>query len=59
MPAGQGGQYLQMSKEPGTWPWIYNQLRMIYLEMGKEEEAQELECQLMSFSSETGKWRSL
>ena len=41
-----------MSKEPGTWPWIYNQLRMIYLEMGKEEEAQELECQLMSFSSE-------
>lgn len=47
-----GRQYLQMSKEPGTWPWIYNQLRMIYLEMGKEEEAQELECQLMSFSSE-------
>ena len=47
-----GRQYLQMSKEPGTWPWIYNQLRMIYLEMGKEEEAQELERQLMSFSSE-------
>lgn len=47
-----GRQYLQMSKAPGTWPWIYNQLRMIYLEMGKEEEAQELERQLMSFSSE-------
>lgn len=47
-----GRQYLQMSKEPGTWPWIYNQLRMIYREMGKEEEAQELERQLMSFSSE-------